>query len=80
MEESYQDARVGTAPAGNGDVGIHRLPSPSRGSCQHLGLHLFGARHGGARSVHDDSALSGHAASKMAPAGIFQNASSLSQP
>lgn len=38
MEKSHQDARVGAAPAGNGDIGIHGLPSPSRGSCQHLGL------------------------------------------
>lgn len=39
MEKSHQEARVGAAPAGDGDIGISRLPSLSRGSCQHLGLH-----------------------------------------
>lgn len=76
MEKSHQDARVGTAPAGNGMFGLSRLPSPSRGGCQTSGL-AAGARHGGGSLVHDDSALLGHAPSKMAPAGIFQNASSL---
>lgn len=40
MEKSHQEARMGAATAGNGDVGIHRLPKPSRDSCQHLGLQL----------------------------------------
>lgn len=68
-EKSHQDTVVGAAATGNGEIGIRRSPSPSRGSCQHLGLQL--GPDTGMRAWSMMTQLSGQAASSMAPAGIF---------
>lgn len=63
------EARVGAAPAGNGMLalaGSHHPPEVLSTSGP-----AVGTRRGRERWVHDDSALLGHAACKIAPAGIF---------